>query len=163
MAVDWKSFWNENPSISRIILDQPELTLELPLAPTPEEPMGWQFPAIQQLVFRNGKFHLLHKFSDETTQALDWEMIQLTVTQAEKEGPSLIRLSARIPNPQLSSALTLNGMLELLEKDGASPNQEELSGFPAMKVQGKLEVSQYHLGRLVQFLRGHALETPIQT
>ncbi len=163
VAIDWKSFWNENLSISRIILDQPKLTLEFPLAPTPEESMGWQFPAIHKLVVRNGQFHLLQKFSGEATQTLDWEMIQLTVTQAEEEGPSLIRLSARIPNSQFSSALTFKGRLTALESNDTPPSTEELPVIPPINIQGQIEGSHLNLGQFVQFANGQRLDPPIHT
>ncbi len=163
VAIGWSSFWDENVSISRIILDQPELTVEFPLAPTPEEPLRWQFPAIQQLVFRNGQLHLLQKFSSQTTQALHWEMIQLTVTQAEEEGPSLIRLSARIPNSQFSSALTLTGRLTALESNDTSPSTEEFPVIPPIHIQGQIEGSHLNLGQFVEFANGQRLKPPIHT
>jgi AsmA-like C-terminal region len=81
----------------------------------------------------------------------------------ESEGSALINPSARIPEPQPSSTLTLDGTIRLLAKDNTPPNQEDLSGFPAVEVQGQLEVSQFHLGWLVQFMRGHTLEKPVPT
>ncbi len=163
VAVGWNSFWDENVSISRIILDQPKLTVELPLAPKPEEPIEWQFPAIQQLVFRNGQLHLRHKFSNQTPQSLNWEMIQLTVTQAEEEGPSLIRLSARIPNPQFSSALTFKGELTALEPRVTSPSTEEFPVIPPINIEGQIEGSHLNLSQFVQFANGQRLEPPIHT
>lgn len=154
VVIAWKSFWNENLSISRVVLDQPELRLELPLSSRPEEPMGWQFPAIQELTIRKGRLHLLRKSADQSSQTLDWERIQLTITQTKTEEPSLVRLTAQIPDPQHSSTLILNGTVKIHEK---------IESFPDVEVQGQLEVSQLRLGRLVQFLRGRTLETPIQT
>ncbi len=163
VTVGWNSLWDENVSISQIILDQPELTVELPLAPTPEEPIGWQIPAIQQLVFRNGQLHLLHKFPNESTQALNWEMIQLTVNQAEEDGPSLIRLSARIPNSQFSSAITLKGILTALESKDTPSLTEELSVIPPINIKGQIEGSHLNFGQFVQFANGQRLDPPMQT
>ena len=115
------------------------------------------------MTIRNGQLHLLQISEKEEPLTLDWENIHATISELSSEGPSEVRLSALIPDPQPSSNLTLNGTITLLEQDDPSPHQENPSGFPALEVRGQLEVSQFHLGRLVQFLRGHALEKPIPT
>jgi len=163
VAIGWRSLWNRKLFITRVLIDQPEMTLGVPLVSKSEEPSTWQLPSIREFVIRNGKFHLFQTPFPEEKIELHWEAIQLSVTELESEGSGLMHLSARIPDPQPSSTLTLDGTITLLEKDDTPPYQEELSGFPAMEVQGHLEVSQIHLGRLVQFLRGHALEKPLPT
>ena len=163
VAIGWQSLWNRKLLITRALIDQPEMTLGVPLVTKSEKPTTWLFPSIQEFEIRNGKFHLFHTSFLEEKIELHWEAIQLSVMELESEGSGLMHLSARIPDPQPSSSLTLDGTIKLLEKDDTSPHQENLSGFPAVEVQGQLEVSQFHLGRLVQFLRGHTLEKPIPT
>ncbi len=146
------------------MIDQPELTLEVPLATKEEEPVIRQFPSIQEFAIRHGILHLIHTSPVPAQNLeLDWEAIQLSLMDLESDGTALIHLSAQIPEPQPSSTLTLEGTMTLLEKEVSSLHQEDLSGFPAVEVQGQLEVSQFHLGRLVQFLRRQTLEKPIST
>ena len=164
VGIGWGSLWNKKLLINRAVIDQPELTLEVPLVTKEEERVTRQFPSIQEFVIRNGILHLIHtSLLPGQNMGLDWEAIQLSVMDVESDGSALIHLSAQIPEPQPSSALTLDGTITILEKDDSSPPQEDRSGLPAVEVQGQLEVSQFHLGRLVQFLRGHTLETPIPT
>ncbi|MDH3503950.1 MAG: hypothetical protein OEM58_05400, partial [Nitrospirota bacterium] len=164
VGIGWQSLWDKKLFINRAVIDQPELTLEVPLVTKEEEPITRQFPAIQEFAIRNGTLHLIHTSPlPAQNMALDWEAIQLSVMEVGSEGSALIHLSAQIPDPQPSSALTLNGTMTFLDKDDPSSDQKELSGFPAVEVQGQVEISQFHLGRLVQFLRGRALEAPIHT
>ncbi|MFZ1744836.1 MAG: AsmA family protein, partial [Nitrospirales bacterium] len=164
VGIGWQSLWDKKLFITRAVIDQPELTLEVPLVTKEEQPVTRQLPSIQEFAIRNGILHLVRASPlSEQDMGLDWEAIQLSVMDGESEGWALINLSARIPEPQPSSTLTLDGTIRLLAKDDTSPNQEDLSGFPAVEVQGQLEVSQFHLGRLVQFLRGHTLEKPVPT
>ncbi|MEO6203009.1 MAG: AsmA-like C-terminal domain-containing protein [Nitrospirales bacterium] len=163
VGIGWRSLWDKKLFINRAMIDQPELTLEVPLITKEEEPVTRQLPSIQEFGIRNGILHLIHTAPPPAQKmALDWEAIQLSIMDVESEGSALIHLSAQIPEPQPSSALTLEGTITLLDKDDTS-SLKELSGFPAVEVRGQIEISQFHLGRLVQFLRGHALETPIHT
>lgn len=163
VGIGWRSLWDKKLFINRAIIDQPELTLEVPLITKEEEPTTRQVPSIQEFAIRNGILRLIHTAPPPAQKmTLDWEAIQLSILDVESEGSALIHLSAQIPDPQPSSALTLKGTMTLLEKNDIS-SLKELSGFPAVEVQGQAEISQFHLGRLVQFLRGHALEAPIQT
>lgn len=163
LVIGWRSLWDKKLFITHALIDQPELTLGVPLVSTSEEPGIWPFASLKKLAIKNGQLHLLQVSEKEEPLTLDWEAIQASISELSAEGPWEIRLSAIIPDPQPASALTLNGTITLLEKGAPSPHQEELSDFPAVEVQGQLEISQFHLGRLVQFLRGHALEKPIST
>jgi AsmA-like C-terminal region/Protein of unknown function len=164
VGIGWRSLWDKKLFINRAVIDQPELTLEVPLVTKEEETVTRQFPSIQEFAIRNGILHLIHNSPlPAQKMGLHWEAIQLSVVDLASEGSALIHLSALIPEPQPSSSLTLDGTMMLLEKDDTSPHQEDRPGFPAVEVQGQLEVSQFHLGRLIQFLRGHTLEKPIQT
>lgn len=164
VGIGWRSLWDKKLFITHAVIDQPELTLEVPLVTQEEQPVTRQFPSIQEFTIRNGTLHLIHTSPlPEQDMGLDWEAIQLSVMDVDSEGSALINLSARIPEPQPSSTLTLKGTMTALDQEDTSSNQKELSGFPAVKVQGQVEISQFHLGHLVQFLRGRALEAPIQT
>ncbi|MDH5563712.1 MAG: DUF3971 domain-containing protein, partial [Nitrospirota bacterium] len=163
VAIGWRSLWERKLVVSRTMMDQPTLTIGVPLVTKPDEPITWQFPAIQEMIMQNGQLHFLQISENEEPLTLDWEAIHVTISEPSLEGPSEIRLSAMVPNPQPSSTLTLNGTITQLKEDDPSSTQEKLTGFPSFEIQGQLDVSQFHLGRLVQFLRGHALEKPIPT
>ncbi len=163
VAIGWQSLWTRKLFITHALFDQPKLTLGVPLVPTSEEPGIWPFASLQKLAIQNGQLHLLQVSEKEDPLTFDWEAIQVTISELSSEGPSEIRLSALISDPQPSSALTLNGTITLLEKNDTPPHQVESSGSPPVEVQGQIEVTQFHLGRLVEFLRDRKLETPIGT
>ncbi|MDH3770098.1 MAG: DUF3971 domain-containing protein, partial [Nitrospirota bacterium] len=163
MAIGWQSLWNRKLFITHALFDQPELTIGVPLVQTSEEPGIWPFASLQTLAIQNGQLHLLKVSKKEAPLTLDWEAIQVTISEPNSAGSSEIRLSALVPSLQPSSALTLTGTIKLLEQDDSSLHKDEPSTFPVVEVQGQMEVSQYRLGRLVQFLRGYMLEAPIHT
>ncbi|TFG66254.1 MAG: hypothetical protein E4H32_00205, partial [Nitrospirales bacterium] len=163
VAIGWRSLWERKLVVSRTMIDQPTLTIGVPLVTGPDEPTKWQFPAIEEMTIRNGQLHLLQISENEEPLTLDWEAIHVTVSKLSSEGPSEIQLSALIPDPQPSSTLTLNGTMTLLKKNDTPPPQEEPSGLPAVEIQGKIDVTQFHLGRLIEFMRGRTLETPSPT
>ncbi|HBP89440.1 MAG TPA: AsmA-like C-terminal domain-containing protein [Nitrospirales bacterium] len=163
VGIGWQSLWEKKLFINRAVIDQPELTLEVPLVTKEEEPITWQFPSIQEFAIRHGTFHLIHTSPlPGQNMALDWEAIQLSVMEVESEESAQLHLSAQIPEPQPSSALSIRGTMTLLDNDDSS-SQKDLSGFPDVEIHGQVEISQFHLGQLVQFLRGQTMETPIRT
>jgi len=163
MAIGWRSLWERKLVVSQTLIDQPMLSIRVPLVTRSEEPITWEFPAIEEMTIRNGQLHLLQVSENEEPLTLDWEAIHVTISELSSEGPSEIRLSALIADPQPSSTLTLTGTMSLLTKNGTPPQEVELSGFPGVDIQGAIEVTHFHLGRLVEFLRGHTLEAPIHT
>ena len=163
MTISWRSLWNKQFVVTRMLLDQPELTVVLSFDESTEGPVLGDFPDIQELTVRNGQLHLLRASELDPPSRLDGEAIQLTIARLSSEGPSQFRLSAQIPSTQRSSSLTLNGTMTLLTKNNPPPQEVEVPGFPGVDIQGHMEVTQFHLGRLVEFLRGHTLEAPIHT
>ena len=83
VAIGWQSLWNRKLFITRALIDQPEMTLGVPLVKKAEEPSTWQFPSIQEFIIRNGKFHLFHTSFPEKEIVLNWEAIQLSLTELE--------------------------------------------------------------------------------
>lgn len=164
IAIGWQSLWEKKLSITRALLDQPELTLRIPLITESEEPGTFPFPAIQEMAIHNGQLHLFHVSEGENPSTLELADIDLTITDTGTQGSTRFQLSAKDPKLQPPSTLTLNGTITLLEEhEDPLPHQDELAGLPGVEVQGQFNASQFQLGVLVQFLRGHALETPLHT
>jgi len=139
VAIGWQSLWNTKLYITRALIDQPEMTLGVPLVTKSEEPTTWLFPAIQEFEIRNGKFHLFHTSFPEEKIELHWEAIQLSVMELESEGSGLMHLSARIPDPQPSSTLTLDGTIKLLKKMRPHPTKMTYRVFLLWKSKGNLK------------------------
>ena len=161
VGIGWQSLWQRNLLVNHIMIDEPDLAIAIPLVTTPEEPITEPLPAIRKMGIRNGQIHLLRKSASQTTLALNWEAVHFTITEAATGGPYSIHLSTQIPDPKLSSALTLNGKLTFLESNEASHLNKEFTPIPPIKIQGQIEGSHLNLGRLVQFINGRALEQPI--
>ncbi|MGD9849947.1 MAG: AsmA-like C-terminal domain-containing protein [Nitrospirales bacterium] len=163
VAIGWQSLWEKKLFITRALVDQPELTLRVPLIAESEEPSTFPFPTIHEMAIHNGQLHLLHVSGVEEPSTLDWDDIHLSITDSESEGSSSFQLSAQIPHLQPPSTIALNGTISLLEEETSLSQPENLSLFSGTAIQGQIDVSQFHLGHLVQFLRMHPLKTPIQT
>ena len=123
-GIGWQSLWERRLLINYIMMEEPDLTIGIPLVTT-EEPMTGPFPAIHELAIHNGELHLFRMSATQATSALNWETIQLTISQAKTDESSLVRLSAQIPDPQLSSTLTLDGTFTLLEPNETSSSSDE--------------------------------------
>ena len=163
VEIGWRSLWEKQFVMTHVLLDQPELTVEISPAESTDMPHFEDVPEIQGLVVRNGRLHLLRTVANQTTQAMNWENIQLTITQLQPEGPSQFQISGQIPNTQPSSSLTLNGTLISLEPNEVFSPNEVLAPIPAMKIHGQIEGSHLNLAQFVHFMNGHALEPPIHT
>src|SRR5680860_132338 len=60
VGIGWRSLWDKKLFINRAVIDQPELTLEVPLVTKEEEPVTRQLPSIQEFGIRNGILRLIH-------------------------------------------------------------------------------------------------------
>ncbi len=163
VSIGWQSLWQKNFRINHITLDEPDVMIDLSLLTASEEASTEPLPAIQELAIRNGQLHLLTKFVDQTTQTLDWETIDLTITQATADGPSLLQLSTQIPDPKHSSTLTLNGRVTVLEEHDVPASQAEQSPIPPIEIQGHIHAANLNLGRFVQFINGQVIKPPLHT
>ncbi len=163
VGIGWQSLWQKNLLVNHIIIDEPDVTLAIPLFPTSEEPITEPIPAIRKMSIRNGQVHFLRQAAGQTTHALNLEAVDLTISEGKTNGPYSIQFSAHIPDPQRSSALTLHGTLTLLEPLETSPIDKESALNPAMEIQGQVQASHLNLGRLVQFANGQTFVKPIHT
>jgi uncharacterized protein involved in outer membrane biogenesis len=59
VGIGWRSLWDKKLFITRAVIDQPELTLEVPLVTKEEQPVARQLPSIQEFAIRNGILHLV--------------------------------------------------------------------------------------------------------
>ncbi|MGE0474691.1 MAG: AsmA family protein, partial [Nitrospirales bacterium] len=164
VGIDWQSLWDRKLFINHAVIDQPELTLQIPLGTESEEQSALPFQTIRELAIYNGQLHLFHVSGKELLSNLDWADIDLTLTELPSEGSSKIQLSAVLPNLQPPSTLALKGTLTFLEdQEEPPPPQHAHSGFQALEVHGQVEISRFPLGQLIQFVRHHELEAPLQT
>ncbi len=161
VGIGWQSFWQKTLRVNHITLDEPNVTIDISLLKSSEEPSTEPLPAIEELAVRNGHLHLLPSSEAQTIPALDVEPIQLTITQTTTEGPSLIHLSAQIADPEYSSTLALNGKLTVLESDQSLLIEDDTT--PIFEFQGHIEGSQLNLGRLVEFVNEQVLDPPLST
>jgi hypothetical protein len=92
VEIGWRSLWDKQFVMTHVLIDQPELTLEISSAESTDMPPFGDVPEIQGLVVRNGRLHLLRTVATQTTQALNWENIQLTITELQSAGPSQFQL-----------------------------------------------------------------------
>ncbi len=163
ISIGWQSLWEKTLQVTHIMLDEPDVTIDMSLLTASQESSTESGPAIEELAIRNGQLHLLAKHLNQPTQTLDWEMIDATITQASTEGPSLLHLSTKIPNPEHSSTFTLDGTVTVLDKHDVSTSQAEQPPIPPIKVQGHLDAADLNLGQFVQFISGQAIEPPLRT
>ncbi len=163
LEIGWRSLWDKQFVLTHMLLDQPELTLEVSPAESTDMPLLGDMPEIQGLVVQNGHLHLLRTVANQTTQAMHWENIQISITQLQAKGPSQFQLSGQIPNTQSASSLTLKGTLTLLEPDKVSSPNEVQAPFPATQIHAQLEGRHLNLGQFAHFISGHTLEPPIHT
>ncbi len=163
IGIGWQSLWEKTLKITHIMLDEPDVTIDMSLLTASQEPSTEPVPAIEELAIRNGQLHLLAKHLNQPTQTLDWETIDATITQATTEGPSLVHLSAKIPNSKQSSTLTLDGTVTVLDEHDISTSQTEQPPIPPIEVQGHLDAAHLNLGQLVQFINGQVMEPPLRT
>ncbi len=163
VGIGWQSLWQGNIFVNHILVDEPDLTIEVPLATTSEEPIMESWPAIQELTIRNGGLHLLRRSSDQTKFALNVELIQLTLAQTKLDEPSAIQLSAEISDTQMASGLRFNGTLMYDDLHGTVPINEEMASIPTFVIQGHIEGTHLNLSRLVQFANGQTIKPTIHT
>ena len=162
VKIGWRSLWNKQFVITHLSLDQPEITIEASSTESTDVPPLEDIPEIQELVVRDGRLHLLRTVATQTTQAMNWENIQLDLLQRQTQGLSQFSLSGQIPNTQPSS-LNINGTFTLREPHAISSLDKDVTPMASREIHGQIEGSHFNLGQLVHFFSGQALDPPLHT
>jgi hypothetical protein len=162
VAFEWESLWQRQLVLTRGVIEEPELTLQVPRVTEPKEPAERRFPAIRELMIHNGRFHLLKDSASGPPVNWTWEQIQLTVDGIDPEGPTTIRLAAQSPDQDRPSTWELQGILTVIDQTDADAASDEPvnRGIPPFTVRGQVEISHRHLGQLISFLSDAPQELP---
>jgi hypothetical protein len=155
VAFAWDSLWERKLVLTRGVIREPELTLQVPRVAETKEPAEWTFPSIGELTIHDGRFHLLKDSPTGTPAKLTWEEIQLTVDGIDPEGPTTIHLAAQSPGirtdlPYLGTSWVFT-VIDQTDADAASDGTVN-RGIPPFTVRGQVEISHMHLGQLISFL-----------
>jgi hypothetical protein len=152
VAFGWDSIWQRNLVLTRGVIQEPELTLQVPRVTEAKEPAEWTFPSIGALSIHDGRFHLLKESATGTPTTLTWERIQLTVAGMELEGATTIQLAAQGPDQDRPSSWALQGTLSGIDQTEAASGKTVNRGIPPFTVRGRVEISHVQLGHLLSFL-----------
>lgn len=159
-VLGWESLWQHKLVVTRGVIQEPEVTLQVPRAREPKKTGEWTFPVIQKLSINDGRLHLLKDSTTETPARLTWERIQITIVEMEPEGPTTFHLAAQSPDQNIPSTLILEGTLNLIDQTQAASSETTNEGIPPFNVRGRVEVSNGRPGRLMSFLSEDRKDPP---